>query len=110
MSRNKGHWFIYFIASGEVSRFKCGVTESPKKRLTALRTDSPTSLFLYGFIDVKYQDNAKEVETRIHKLLTPYHHHREWFNLTSESQELISWIVLDGCGIFDPDYENTFSI
>lgn len=65
---------VYFIAAPDAGMIKIGKTTNLEKRLATLRTMSPVTLEPICTID--YDDN---MEARIHRHLSEYRSHGEWF-------------------------------
>jgi hypothetical protein len=77
---------IYFIFCETTYRVKCGIAADPKVRLIAFQVGSPTILRLLATFD---GDQSRE--RRIHKRLTCFRVHGEWF----EYCEPVRGIILE---------------
>lgn len=66
---------VYFIAAVDAGKIKIGKTVDLKKRLASLSTMSPVDVTLVCSVD--YDDG---LEGRIHRHLSEYRSHGEWFH------------------------------
>jgi len=76
--------FVYVILAEEVRRIKVGISTSPKARLAGMQTGSPCTLKLLAVARGSLYD-----ERNLHKKLTQFHAHGEWFDLTDECLGMI---------------------
>lgn len=82
---------VYFIIGIGTDLVKIGRTTNISGRLGTLQTGSPVKLLLVTTI---YGNEAEE--TAIHKLLSKYREHGEWFRMTDEVIEVIETAEKEG--------------
>lgn len=73
---------IYLIADKELTVCKIGYSKDVRKRLYELQTASPFKLHLYAD-----RRGDSKLEHKIHKELTPWRMHGEWFTFCPEVVE-----------------------
>lgn len=76
--------WVYFLLAKDTGMVKIGKTTSPKKRITCLRTMSPVKLEVVAL--VRAHDYH---EAMIHKALSKYRAHGEWFRMEGDVIDLI---------------------
>lgn len=70
------------------SLVKIGVAHDPDDRLNSLQTGSPVKLSLMGWVP-----GPVSLERKIHKLLSDYREHGEWFRYEGEAKEIADAIA-----------------
>ncbi|MBN9007259.1 MAG: GIY-YIG nuclease family protein [Rhizobiales bacterium] len=75
---------MYFIFCETTQSIKCGIATSTYKRLFCLQTGSPTILRLVAEIE-----GDRERERAVHRRLTHFRRHGEWFRYTNDVREII---------------------
>lgn len=83
--RNKTKGYVYLITDGTF--FKIGQSITPKKRLAAMRTTSPSELVLLHVIAT---DDMDTLETRLHSKFSKKNIRGEWFRLTDGDVKYIT--------------------
>src|SRR5262249_39766761 len=74
--KRKGNPRLYVIRAAGTTRFKIGLAIKPKSRLSGLKTGSCMPLELVSAIEIA----AIELERELHRALTPWRRHGEWFD------------------------------
>ena len=69
--------YLYLMRS-EIGLFKIGISTNPRARLSSLISSSGLDVELLAFY--KTNEDAKEVEKKLHKLFKKYHVRGEWFD------------------------------
>ena len=70
---------IYFMQSGDKGSIKIGYTEDLDKRLSQLRSMSPTPLYLLGAIE-----GSRQAEEGLHAQFSHLRDHHEWYHAQDE--------------------------
>lgn len=66
--------FVYFLVSASTGLIKIGVTDLPRQRIGALRTQNADRLFLLGTIRCE-----RAYERELHRRFAKSRRHGEWF-------------------------------
>lgn len=79
--------YLYVLyAREEVHRVKIGITDNLWARMTQIQANSPVSLRLLAYSE---RDNAQYDEKNLHRLLSKYHVHGEWFDWGKEPRQIV---------------------
>lgn len=70
--------YVYFIRKGSEDIFKIGIAVDPHSRLIGMMTGNDAKLYLCATIET---DNARDLETHLHRLFKPRRINLEWFRL-----------------------------
>lgn len=79
-----GNAIVYIVKAHDKNLFKVGYTKSIVQRMSIMRSNSPGRIVLWRAIETTC---PKEIEAVIHRRLTAYRRHGEWFEI--EEEELI---------------------
>ena len=77
-------WYVYVIQAGKNGPIKIGAATDPRRRLEQLQTGSADRLHL-----VKVFDGGTELERELHRRLSKYRLHGEWFESSREVAKLL---------------------
>lgn len=80
---------IYLINQVDTSLYKIGVSNRPDYRRRTLQTGSPYKLKLFGEWECEVE-SAVEAERALHKKLSRFKTHGEWFDLT---EGVLNWLL-----------------
>lgn len=75
---------VYFVVADAVKMVKIGVTTNLRERLSAIRTSSPVSVRVAGFVL-----GGRKTERRIQLSFHEHHSHGEWFRLEGRLAEFV---------------------
>jgi hypothetical protein len=77
--------FVYFVQSGDDGLIKIGYTSDIRKRISSIKTCTPTPIKLLGYIEGDYL-----TERELHKKFKKYNSRGEWFTCTKEIIDYIN--------------------
>ncbi len=69
---------IWFLAESSVGYFKIGITKNPDRRLTEVNNGNARNIY---YVSKVKRNDAKEIETLIHRKYKNQRRDGEWFNL-----------------------------
>lgn len=85
--------FVYFIRAENLRLVKIGAAVEPSERLATLRCGCPDQLTLVGVIQT--EENAYELERRLHHRFRDHWSHGEWFRLDEALEAFMAAEVID---------------
>jgi len=86
--RMKGS-FVYMLLCNDAEGpiyIKAGLSDTPTKRLNALRVACPITPRYFYVVEVHSRDQAKIIEAELLSAFEPWHHNGEWFKIPVEDK------------------------
>lgn len=81
---SKDSAFVYFVLNSDSNAIKIGKAKDLQKRLKSLQTVSPTKLQLLKAVQVMSEEEARTLESSLHRKFTTLRITGEWFRADKE--------------------------